>query len=349
MSHELTITNGVAEMAYAGETPWHGLGNTKPDDVEWTIDDWQREAGMQWPIQRSKVRYATGLDQEFPDFQEMPETHVLFRGDTKAPLGVVSSAYKIVQPKAVIEFFRDLTEEYGYKLNTAGTLFGGRKFWALAETGEDAEIGKGDKVKRFLLISTSADGTSATEIRDTAIRVVCNNTLSLAKAAKADLKVSHRIRFDANAAKSKLQIGAFDEAIATFRKLADIQLTSDEVIRKTVQLFKPNASELAKEEFIKAMNSKPVTRVMELAMDGKAIGSGLDGVQGSAWGWLNAVTQYVDHEGRAHGEQAQDNRLNSAWFGKGNAVKERALILAGNNDEAVSDLMAQVLAKTVSK
>jgi phage/plasmid-like protein (TIGR03299 family) len=340
MSHELTINNSVVEMAYAGETPWHGLGNTKPDDVEWSIEDWQKQAGMEWNIQRSKVRYATAFDQDFSDFSEMPESHVLFRGDTKAPLGVVSDKYKIVQPKAVIEFFRDLTEEYGYKLNTAGTLFGGRKFWALAETGESAEIGKGDKIKRYLLLSTSADGTTATELRDTAIRVVCANTMALAKSAKADLKVSHRTKFNADGAKSKLKIGAFDEAVSLYRRLADTRMTPEQVIQKTVKLFKPNASELAKEEFIKSMNSKPVTRVMELALDDLAMGSNFDGMEGTAWGWLNAVTQYVDHEGRAAN---QDNRLNSAWFGKGNDVKERALILAGADDESVPDLMAQAM------
>ena len=44
--------------------------------------------------------------------------------------------------------------------------------------------------------------------------------------------------------------------------------------------------------------------------------------QGTAWGLLCSITEYVDHERRA---RSQDNRLDSAWFGQGAAIKQRAL------------------------
>ena len=43
-------------------------------------------------------------------------------------------------------------------------------------------------------------------------------------------------------------------------------------------------------------------------------GAELASSQGTAWGLLNAVTQYVDHERRA---RSQDSRMDSAWFGQG--------------------------------
>ena len=33
MSHELEIVNGQAQMAYAGEVPWHGLGTAVSNDL----------------------------------------------------------------------------------------------------------------------------------------------------------------------------------------------------------------------------------------------------------------------------------------------------------------------------
>ena len=35
MAHEIEMINGVAQMAYAGETPWHGLG-VKVFPSKWT-------------------------------------------------------------------------------------------------------------------------------------------------------------------------------------------------------------------------------------------------------------------------------------------------------------------------
>ena len=65
-----------------------------------------------------------------------PEQKVLYRSDTKAALSVVSQRYQVVQPRDVLEFYRDLTKVSGYELETAGVMKGGRKFWALARTGQ---------------------------------------------------------------------------------------------------------------------------------------------------------------------------------------------------------------------
>src|SRR6202044_3294118 len=101
--------------------------------------------------------------------------------------------FKIVQPGAVLEFFRDLTAAAGFTLETAGTLFGGKRFWALAAIGETASIADpADKMKGYLLLSTACDGSMATEARYTTVRVVCNNTLSSARSAGAKVRVTHR-------------------------------------------------------------------------------------------------------------------------------------------------------------
>lgn len=61
-----------------------------------------------------------------------PEQKVLYRSDSKEALSVVSQRYQVVQPREVLEFYRDLTSCSGYELETAGVLKGGRKLWALA-------------------------------------------------------------------------------------------------------------------------------------------------------------------------------------------------------------------------
>ena len=64
----------------------------------------------------------------------MDDRFVLVRSDTHAALSIVSGDYQIVQPTEVLEFYRELMRLYGYTLETAGALDGGRKVWALAKT-----------------------------------------------------------------------------------------------------------------------------------------------------------------------------------------------------------------------
>ena len=174
MAHQLTTrADGKVEFAYLAKDglPWHGLGQAVPDNA--SIDDWKIAAGMDWKIQRGVVRY--NIDREGRQLS-MPDQHVLFRSDSKRPLGVVSEGYKVVQPGEVIEFFREIAQVGGLEMSAAGTIFDGKRFWATAKIGDASPLGLQDKVGGFLLISTSADGSMATEVRRTTVRVVCNNT-----------------------------------------------------------------------------------------------------------------------------------------------------------------------------
>jgi len=69
-------------------------------------------------------------------------------------------------------------------------------------------------------------------------------------------------------------------------------------------------------------DSRAYKRVMAL-FNGRAIGSDIEGVIGTRWGMLNAVTELVDHERGS----TTNTRLESAWFGTGAAMKTRALEL----------------------
>lgn len=169
----------VETMAYAGATPWHGLGNQLTQNQP--IEVWQREAGMDWQILESPVHFKSEVAGHLGAIHSFPEQKVLFRSDTKAPLSVVSQRYHTVQPREVLEFYRDLTEVSGYELETAGVLKGGRKFWALARTGQGAALKGNDQVNGYLLLATSCDGTLATTVTPTTVRVVCNNTLTIAR------------------------------------------------------------------------------------------------------------------------------------------------------------------------
>ena len=45
----------VETMAYAGERPWHGLGNKLASQQ--SIEVWRQQAGMDWQIEEAEVRH----------------------------------------------------------------------------------------------------------------------------------------------------------------------------------------------------------------------------------------------------------------------------------------------------
>lgn len=228
----------IERMAYVGEAPWHGLGSRL--SPKQPLEVWQREAGMDWQIQESPVHFKADAVGHLGSIHSFPEQKVLYRSDTKAPLSVVSQRYQVVQPREVLEFYRDLTQVSGYELETAGVLKGGRKFWALARTGQNTSLKGNDLVNGYLLLATSCDGTLATTATPTTVRVVCNNTLTIAvDGATRAIKVPHSTRFDAQVVKKQLGIAVsqWDEFMYRMRHLAERKVQWHEAMGYFMQVL----------------------------------------------------------------------------------------------------------------
>lgn len=327
----------VESMAYVGQTPWHGLGEQLARRQP--IEVWAKKAGMDWTIESTPVRYLAE-DASSPigygEALEFPDQRVLYRSDTKAPLSVVGSRYKIVQPREVLEFYRDLSEVSGFELETAGVLRAGRKFWALARTGKETVLKGNDLVKGYLLLATSCDGTLATTATPTTVRVVCNNTLAVAlSGANAAIRVPHSRSFDANEVKRQLGIAVtqWDGFMYRMKMLTERKVKTHEAMDFFLKVLcvqapaaggpggsrGPDATPSA--SFPNLTNERALKKAMAL-YEGGGRGAELQAAKGTAWGLLSSITEFVDHERRA---RSQDYRLDSAWFGQGAAIKQRAL------------------------
>lgn len=124
----------------------------------------------------------------------------------------------------MLGFYRDLVSVGGFELETAGVLRGGKKLWALAKTGQETMLAGGDKVKAYLLLATSCDGSLATTAQFTSIRVVCNNTLQMAVGeSKGAIRVPHSTTFDPAAVKMELGLGlsAWDQFMVSIKALSN--------------------------------------------------------------------------------------------------------------------------------
>lgn len=310
----------IEQMAYVGATPWHGVGFALSPNQP--LEIWQREAGMHWQIQDSPVHFKAEAAGHLGSIHSFPEQKVLYRSDTKAPLSVVSHRYQVVQPREVLEFYRDLTEFSGYELETAGVLKGGRKFWALARTGQATALKGNDHVNGYLLLATSCDGTLATTATPTTVRVVCNNTLSISlNGATQAIKVPHSTRFNPQSVKKQLGIAVsqWDEFMYRMRALAERKVQTKEALGFFMDVLCDTG---AHDPIPNVLPNKRAMEKVQGLYEGKGRGSDMASARGTAWGLLNAVTEYVDHERRA---RSSEYRMDSAWFGQGAAIKQKAL------------------------
>jgi phage/plasmid-like protein (TIGR03299 family) len=311
MSHE------IQTIAFINNEPWHGLGNRLTPNQ--SIERWQHQAGMDWQIKEAPVLFnAEQGEGSLLNLRSNADSKVLYRSDNLEPLSVVSKRYQTVQPKEVLEFYRDLVAAGGFQLETAGVLKGGRKLWALAKTGQETMLKGGDKVKAYLLLATSCDGSLATTAQFTSIRVVCNNTLQLAVAdSKGAVKVPHSTRFDPILVKQELGLGlsAWDKFNESIHLLAERKVNKFETMNFLVDVLGDPSLPLHEQP-----NQKAIQNVYHL-FGGAGKGSDMASANGTAWGLLNGITEHVDSHRRA---MSQDHRLDSAWFGLGAQIKAKA-------------------------
>lgn len=321
------MAHQVETMAYVGQTPWHGLGNLLTPNAP--IEVWSEQAGMNWRIESSEVNYMAENERGQNIIMPFAEQKVLYRSDTHAPLSVVSQRFQEVQPADILEFYRDLTEQSDFELETAGVLKGGRKFWALARTGQSAALKDKDVSNGYILLATSCDGTLATTAQFTQIRVVCNNTLAVAiKGQSAGVvKVPHSTRFDAEQVKQRLGISvrAWNEHMYEMKQLADRKVTQKEAALFFDQVFNSPSADYTQILLPNQTKAEPNGRAMSKVMsmfNGQGRGAELASAKDTAYGLLCAVTEFIDHERRA---MSTDHRLDSAWFGAGSNIKQRGL------------------------
>jgi phage/plasmid-like protein (TIGR03299 family) len=349
--------DGSASCAYVGQVPWHGLGQELPEGAD--LETWSEAAGFNFRIDRGYVRF----QDKDGTLHKVPDRVVLHRSDDAAPLSVVSTRYKVVQPSTVLEFFRDTASDNAWKLETAGVLGNGGKYWALAKTPLDASV-LGDEHRAYVLLATSCDLSLATSALLTSVRVVCNNTLQAAMAddkGKA-VKIKHSTTFNPEKVREELGLVDLDASWSAFtdrmNALGEIEVYPALATEYFSELLRPTNTaprclhlrvQLKRERL--SLQAESLETLLDAPFSGRAHKANTDqssrairgladletsyveapGARpGTAYGLVQGVTHYLDH---VRGKDA-DKRLTSTWFGQGQAIKARALELAETLKEA---------------
>lgn len=320
------MAHNVETMAYAGEVPWHGLGEPVSNDL--TPEQMMEKSGTNWTVHLRSL----GADLKQPDGKRVTGTTSdkgLFRQfadgtwDTKA-LTTTSGKWNPIQNAEAFEFFNDFVGAGHMEMHTAGSLQDGRMVWVLAKVKEAFEVGKGDVVESYLLFTNFHIYGKSDDIRFTGTRVVCNNTLNVALSEKGEqiVKVSHRTKFDAEQVKETLGLAHIKmEGYAEMAKfLAKKKFDKESVAQYFAQVFPITT---IKEQAGISRNAKEALELVDFtAAEEKK--RGVSGIAGTWWNAFNTVTYMTDHTLG----NSQDSRLRSAWYGPNRKLKVDALKLA---------------------
>lgn len=310
MAHEVEMIDGVAQMAYAGDKPWHGLGVEVSNDL--TPAQMMKKAGLDWTV--SKVDSFVEVDnQRIPTGQQS-----LIRSSDNKILTNVGGDWNPVQNSEAFEFFSEYVLAGDMEMNTAGSLKGGSNVFALAKVKDSFTILGEDQVDSYLLFSNPHQYGKAIDVRFTPIRVVCSNTLtfSLNSASKNFVKLNHRSVFDADQVKETL--GIAHDKFSQYKEMAEFLSTRRFTAESLVQFYNDVFPYTHKESEVKTI--KDLSKTARDAYEVLETQPGANFGEGTWWQALNSVTYLTDHK---LGRNA-DTRMQSAWFGVNQSRKIKA-------------------------
>ena len=312
MAHMVEMIDGVAQMAYAGDVPWHGLGTQVSNDL--TPDQMMKKAGLDWTVHEVES-FVNFNDETIPTGQK-----TLIRSSDNKVLTNVGKGWNPVQNSEAFEFFQEYVMAGDMEMHTAGSLKEGRNVFALAKVKESFSILGDDQIDSYLLFSNPHEYGKSLDVRFTPIRVVCNNTLtfSLQSASNNSIKLNHRSKFDADMVKQ--QMGLASEKFAVYKDMAthlsSKRFSVDSLINYYNEVF-PHTYSKGKE--VRALED--LTNNAKEAMEVLYTQPGAQYGEGTWWQALNSVTYLTDHK---MGRNAE-SRMQSAWFGQNQARKVKAV------------------------
>tara|TARA_R100000541_G_scaffold32591_3_gene41327 strand:+ start:598 stop:1626 length:1029 start_codon:yes stop_codon:yes gene_type:complete len=337
------MAHQVETMAWAGDKPWHGLGVEV--DANLTPLQMQEAAQLDWTVSKrpSYTLDAPEWSEDVGIIQAENTFHIVRDSDNRI-LSHCGRDYVPIQNEDVFKFFKRFTEAGHMTMETAGSLKDGGEIWGLAKISEDFELAGDDLVKGYLLINQPHIVGRSMTIKLTPIRVVCNNTLTMALGMNntASFRMPHVKEFGDDviqAAEDALGLSA--TAMTEFRNnstlLSKSKAKHSDVLDYVGEIYQPlMIAEYRKEQLLRSEGKtigiqeplkEKLNKFPSLVMDAleQSPGANLKSARGTWWGALNAVTYVEDH---LRESQTEGNALHSAWFGAAANRKSKALELA---------------------
>lgn len=299
MPAAITEVDGIALMAANVERghPWHRLGTQVHKDM--SIENALALSGSDdtvLPITLMGVNPDTG-EADVPI-----EDQVGIWSNKYGNIATASPSYEIMQRREILELAHEivgLDVQDSAHIDTIGNI-GERanKFFAYIRV-PDLVIdpnGIADTIERGLFVATSFDGTLPNVIGESAIRVVCDNTLKMALGKASNLiKVRHTVNAEERIRVAALALGYIGEVEKALTEKAMKMLAVEDgerALRFAMDAIWPiDDKDLPESTKTRRMNERGDVRLLFEGKDNLNV----DKVGNNGWAAYNAIVEYFDH------------------------------------------------------
>jgi phage/plasmid-like protein (TIGR03299 family) len=327
------MAHNIGQMFYFGQLPWHELGNKLEHPA--TLEQALVAGGLDWKVGTVPIMPVGEPDSLITQRVAVVRTDKK-PGDAGRVVGVVHPGFQPLQNRAGAAMFDALMGQGQPIYHTGGYLKSGEIIWLLAKLPGDIRVRGDDVLETYLLFTNSHDGSVAIDIRLTTVRVVCQNTLSLALHKRGTagkvFRRAHNGSYEILKEEAKsffaFSVQQSKEAEQLFTHLAE-KACSKEDFQGFLKKLVPDPGKPA------TANKNPaVLRGYETRMDSllatrkEILGVHLEGIgdrniapaENNWWGALNTITAWSDHL-----QKTENARYAHILLGSGDKLKSAAL------------------------
>lgn len=275
-------------------TPWDGLGTKFQTPVK-TAREAIIDGGLDWTVEpRSIFVSLPGGDKR----QKISGRKAIVRSSDNAVLGLVSDLYQTFQNVEAFEFADSIVDSGEAKYESTFQMRHGKVIGLTMRVPDHIMVGGEDAHDLYIVLRTSHDGSKAISVYVTPIRVRCMNQMAIATSrAKHRWSMQHTTRLQGKLQEAretlKLSFKYSEEFAKIGEELMGVKVTDDQFhdIIEDLLPDRPRTEEV-------------IDSIMGLYRE-----SPTNGYTGTAWGGMNAITEYFDHGRKTRSQEAEFNAI----------------------------------------
>jgi phage/plasmid-like protein (TIGR03299 family) len=293
------------ERGYAVNPLTAQVGTLVPENVSAT--EAFEIAGLNWTAEKRPV-YFLGADGPVQD----PKSCAIVRSDRDVCLGIHGAGYTPVQNTALINLLDYLREDI--QIESVLAIRGGRKVFATASISTEGEVVPGDRVRRYLHLFNSHDGSSGFGVFFSDVRLACANQLAYLTGRAAGraandgtgLRRKHTSSVTAFAEALpqliNLERRTFTQSLEELRSLATVKLTPELARRVLEATFEDKLAVPIRDKTTDEKRSRTLADLPEIETirshyaGDTGLGTQMEGVRGTVYALYNAISQYYTHD-----------------------------------------------------